>query len=1469
MRSAYRFLLTVTFLCLISHQAVAQQDSGRKPLKPGAFAQKLTETFERYQTDRIQGILDAFLAKWEGEAFSNYEQRQVMKLVRSMEAENYRPSNGIKHYLQALTKAKNRGITEAQFRDWHNVLQKVLDDRRDMNQLNEVLVGYFESRALYKSRSKDWYTKSFQFNIGYHNQEKPALYFKRPVKLFCATASDSVQIYNAKGRFHPVQQVWKGNQGKATWQRVGLGPNQVYAQLDAYSIRLSRGRVRDDSVAFFNKNIRKKPMEGSFKDKIFIAEQKRDSRYPQFNSKQQRYKVNGFFPQVKYKGGFSMEGISVVGTSVNDKLARISIFRNGQERVQALADRFVIDKKKIVSAQTIAKIFFKKDSIYHTSAGFKYYHKQKEVRITKGDRGLAASPFYNSYHNLEVLVDKLIWNIKDPIVKMRMTLNSVKPAIFRSNNFFQEGLFHKVQGILEYNPLKEIKLYAKRINSFRMTLEGFAGYLGINKENAKRMLVGLHQRGFVEYHRDGTFLVRKKLVHYVESKKGLRDYDNIKLKSINPDSANAKLNMNTGDMQLSGVPKVNLSDSQRVSIYPADSQVTMQKNRDMSFEGEMIAGRFQFFGDGFSFSYDSFKVNMNNVDSLRLYYPNENGQLVRVKNVIEDIYGSVYIDDPNNKSGQVNLPKYPIFDAKEESVVYYEDPNIYDSVYPSDSFYFQIKPFVAKNLDEFERKEMQFDGTFYSAGILPVFDYHIRIMPNNSLGFKKRTPSDGYELYQGKGTGIMEIRLSSEGLTGAGTVKYLPSTTESQNFVFFPDSMNAIAESFNIPEKGQDRYPPVTGNKIYNHWLPYKDSMFIKERDPLSVYNEEVTFKGNLVLTPAELYGAGKLKFEQAVIGSNALAMKPNSVNTDSASFKLKSLEKGVKSNFYTSDASLTLDFKNRELDGEANGEKANISFKQHDFRTTIKGFNWRIDSQSMYLTTTKDQKLSEAFMQSTKAAQDSLKFNTTAAYFDLSKSTIEARNIPHINVADAEIYPSEGSITIGKGADLETLENARIVADTNNKYHKFYDAQVNIFGKDEYAAKGKYDYKDRNGQPHTIKFDNIRTNQKHKTIAEGKIGAEKGFPLSPRFKFKGKVKLKASRKQLAFNGRLKPANSDSIYRTQAFQFTDTVNPDSIIIPVKNLKNPDGESLVSGIFIDTATHQLYDVFLGQKHQPQDLTLFKAKGYLHYNYYKGKYMIMKKRNLAKPDSMPYQLAYSDQNGQFSVRGPLQMNFGSNEYLDIKTIGKAVYKPKDSAHSFDVVMGMDFPFNKKALKIAGDSLINLAFPIKDSRDGRQVVQDATYYLIQDRQTQISVLSSLRSFGTFISNEIYRPNFLFTGVNLTWDPRQQAFLDTNKLGLATIHKTAVNKQLKGKLKFKLSRGEKRLQFYAGATPGNYYYFNINRKGCKVISSDYYFNKKVKETAGDVSKDEFKIKPLSSPREKIFFQQSATIRKPEPKDP
>jgi hypothetical protein len=55
-----------------------------------------------------------------------------------------------------------------------------------------------------------------------------------------------------------------------------------------------------------------------------------------------------------------------------------------------------------------------------------------------------------------------------------------------------------------------------------------------------------------------------------------------------------------------------------VVIYPKNQELLVHKNRNFDFAGRIMAGRFEFFGKKFDFDYDKFKINLDNVDSLRL-----------------------------------------------------------------------------------------------------------------------------------------------------------------------------------------------------------------------------------------------------------------------------------------------------------------------------------------------------------------------------------------------------------------------------------------------------------------------------------------------------------------------------------------------------------------------------------------------------------------------------------------------------------------------------------------------------------------------------------------------------------------------------------------------------------------------------------------------------------------------------------
>jgi hypothetical protein len=53
--------------------------------------------------------------------------------------------------------------------------------------------------------------------------------------------------------------------------------------------------------------------------------------------------------------------------------------------------------------------------------------------------------------------------------------------------------------------------------------------------------------------------------------------------------------------------------------------------------------------------------------------------------------------------------------------------------------------------------------------------------------------------------------------------------------------MNSEIKNFTITEKaGDPEYPNVTGEKIYEHWEPYKNIMFIRTIDnPLVIYDKK------------------------------------------------------------------------------------------------------------------------------------------------------------------------------------------------------------------------------------------------------------------------------------------------------------------------------------------------------------------------------------------------------------------------------------------------------------------------------------------------------------------------------------------------------------------------------------------------------------------------------------------------------
>ena len=356
------------------------------------------------------------------------------------------------------------------------------------------------------------------------------------------------------------------------------------------------------------------------------------------------------------------------------------------------------------------------------------------------------------------------------------------------------------------HPLIALRNFAQKVGDIRFHAEDFAKYVNKATYMVKHRLYPLANDGFIFYDTDSdTITLNDKLYDFISARIEKIDYDVIKLQSsTQAPTHNGILDLSSMDLTINGVPRIHLSDSQDVAIFPKKGQIVMRKNRHFDFAGVVDAGLFTFFGENYNFNYDEFKIKLDSIDSLRMKFQTDEknmyGQavLARVENTINDLSGEILIDKPDNKSGKEYYPTYPKFESKQKSYIYYD--HLFNGPYERENFYFELHPFQMDSLDNFNPENLKFKGNFYSASIFPPFEETLKLRPDKSMGFVRHTPQEGYPLYEGKGKYFNQIDMSNKGLKGEGTLTYLTSRMETDDVLFFPDSTTIHAGKFNIKE---------------------------------------------------------------------------------------------------------------------------------------------------------------------------------------------------------------------------------------------------------------------------------------------------------------------------------------------------------------------------------------------------------------------------------------------------------------------------------------------------------------------------------------------------------------------------------------------------------------------------------------------------------------------------------------------
>lgn len=1420
---------------------------------PVLFLGDLKTMFEVTNMDKkeIKEFLETFTLAWNNPKCNDKMKASVVATCNAMVKKKLRILPEYKSYLTSVMNFINSTHSEDNFLTWQECINKILAGKalKNFNDYLDMSQELFATNSFYNSAVIRYSANSNKYIFEYDSV--PKVIFPSMNLRIANNQNDTGIVYNTKGVYYPFKGTFIGEGGKVNWKRAGFEDNVVWAELKKYQITLKTSGFTADSVVFYNKNYFQKPLIGQLTEKI-VSEKEGNISYPRFDSYNKRMPIPNIAKDVDYDGGFTQRGPKVLGSGNKDEDAKLYFKREGKTFLIIGAKLIAFTTEKLTAESANIKFYFGKDSVTHPSLNMKFTINDRKLSLIRTTDGVAKSPFLNSFHKVDMFFEELTWKIDDPKIDLGMLVgNSQEDAMFESANYFRTDRYERIQGIDQINPLIQMRDFVKKNNGDVRTFTGeqYAKFLHFSANDIRPNLVRLSALGFITYDPvDDEVEVQEKLYTYIAARAAHIDYDVIQFPSSIRGSSNASINLLNFDMTILGVRQIYMSDSQNVVIYPAEQKIVLKKNRDFTFAGIVHAGRFDFFGKEFSFNYDKFKIDLKNVDSLRIMVksrePDAYGEypLLKVRTVIENINGDLEIDNPANKSGRKPFPVYPIFNSFKESYAYYDKKSIQNGRYPKKNFYFKLDPFTIDSLDNFTNEGLTFKGTMESAGIFPTFKETLTLQQDYSLGFITQTPAEGYPMYGGKGTYTASIKLSNQGLHGDGTLKYVTSIAQSKDFLFFPDSVRAVAQNYDVAQqKIKPEFPQLHGEDVKLLWQPKKDVMNVwnNKEKKFQAYNGQSTFHGRLSMTPAQLFGSGTADFSTAKLDAKLVKFKSNSFNSDTANFRLKDVDDAGLESFSTDNVNAKIDFDKRIGEFTSNGKGSIVKFPANQYICFMDNFKWYMEDSQIELGASKnavkkaaneDLDLVGPEFISVHPAQDSLRFQSPAAKFDLKKKVITAKEVKYINVADARIYPDKGDVIIEKDAVMRTFTNAKIVANAITKYHNLYNVTVNVFARKKYQGSGSYDYIDELKTKQTFYFSNVSVDTTFQTYAETNIPDSSKFRLSPNFEYTGKVKLKATANFLVFDGAARISHDCKGIPRTWFKFESEINPNSIYIPIaKDPVDIFGKPIAASMMVTTDSTHFYSAFLSPKESPNDPKVLPADGFLFFDKGSREYRISNKDKLVERSLPGNYLSLNT--AQCKVYGEGRVDLGGDfGQLKVESFGSAVHLLIPDSTIFDMMATVDFFFDDGAIDKMADALVANA-ELKPTDFSRPIFEKGMREMLGKEQAD-KLISQLNLYGSYkkFPDEL-KKTFFFTDVKMKWNKDTRSYTSYGKIGIGNINKTQINKYVDGRIELIKKRGGDILNIYLELDGNNWYYFNYTRGTMLAVSSNEAFNTAIKE--------------------------------------
>ncbi|MBR3960043.1 MAG: hypothetical protein IKJ81_08380 [Bacteroidales bacterium] len=1342
----------------------------------------------------------------------------------------------VSNFISTVNKMKSAGESE-NFDQWLSCIEFIQGRNKkvkDFTDFVEFTDGLVSSRTLHASRSCTWQMQSgCKYRMKIENGEIKIV-VDSPIELYYSSDKDNGTIYGTKGEYYYFDNTWKGNGGRLNWDRTGIPTTACWANLSKYEAVTKFPKFVADSVQFTNTNYFSQPIYGRVEEALSAKMEPEKYTFPKFRSYQKDFMMKDVLPGVDYRGSFMMNGSKFI-TSDTKNPATLIFYRQGQPFITVNSVKFTITSNRIVSENAAVKIYIDGDSISNNGITVRYLAGEKQVNLINDSKRNYYSPYSNSYHNLDMYCESITWKMAEDKLDFAMLGASGDQSFstFESNSYYSEQKFREIQGIDQVSPVIRVYRYMQmRDMTYDFFMDEFAKAIKMDIMQAKSMIHTLAKSGLVSYNEaQGKVYVNDKLVDYAKASAKSKDYDyDALILQSSSKNNNAELDLSTNSLNVHGVEKFVLSDSQQVAIYPNQGELTVRKNRDIDFNGRINAGRFIFYATGATFKYDAFKVDLPQVDSMIFYVTKFNNPQEEhiVYTPLHNLTGFLQIDQSDNHSGlkKVN-EQYPIFTSQKDSYVYYDRKDIHNGAYVRDKFYYTIRPFVVKNMVKFVTDSLSFNGVLTSAGIFPDIEEPLKVQPDYSLGFVRKSPRTGYPAYGGKGKFTNRIDLSYRGLRAQGQVEYLTSVIESKTIYFMPDSMVSVSDTFYVKEQGS--FPDIRNSRAMQRWYPYADSMRVSQLQngpQFKMYHNDALLAGHTVLKPEGAYASGAITIKEGTLESLRFALQPKDMYSNVTAFTLRS---DVYNNiaFYATDMKSHVDYTKRRADFVANAELGRTQLPLLQYAAYVDKFSWEMDRKELDLINSKSESsqglegltLRERFAHkeqpgalfvSTNPTKDSLNFHAVRSTYLYNAGQLTCRQVFTVNSADAVIAPGGDTLHIRQGGTIDLMKHSQILASRENRYHLIYDADVLLDGARKYSGKGYIDYVDVDNKKQRIYLSSIAPDNRGVSVGNGFIPDSADFTLNSAFGFAGNVRVEADKEHYYFDGGVRllhkcPTNAE----LGLLAYSSYLDPKQILVSVPEIPTDwKGNRITASLLFNKLDMKPYAAFLTQE-RAADNELMGAYGYVTYDNDNHQYMIASAEKIQDPENVVDKyLTLNTETCEMTAEGPINFNVKQN-YVNVFNYGTATLGgAKEGDLEMQSIFGFTFPIDEKVLgtmaQLIGDDL-----RLSPSQPGNEATRRAMIYYMGTEQ-------GAEAYSNYVSTGFYdkmpkefESTILIEGLDWQYDPvlgyRYDGVASLSMIGKKQLHlATRVKAQLHRK-----GNGVY-LVLYIQVASDHWYYFN-----------------------------------------------------------